>query len=320
MDPIDWPKLLDEALARRAKLAMRTDAYRVLNGIGDGVEGVTLDRYADHWQLQYFSSHHQGAELELCQAIIAAFRPRLLVVKERLSPSGKSLEHPTMRVVHGDATQSKTVVIEGGCKFHIDLLDTVNPGLFLDMREHRLALAPMARGGELLNLFCYTGSFSVHARYAGATRAVNVDVSAKILERVRENYAANGIAPVKGEFFRGDSEEYLRYALRKGLRFKAVVLDPPSFSRADGAVFQVRQHLGELARLCAQVTEPGGHLLVSSNHSDFTPESLAALVDDWLADLEQGHEVLWTRSQAEDFPASGTRRESCLSAALLRMQ
>ena len=313
----DWTSLLRKAQAKRAQIL--GNAYRVINGLEDGLEGVTLDRYNTHWQLQFFDRTWFWCENVLCDAIRSVFQPRFLVVKERLDPAGKSLEKPVMRVVHGAAQDSACEVLEGSARFKVDLLDTVNPGLFLDMRENRLALAPLAAGGEMLNLFCYTGSFSVHARLAGATRAVNVDVSAKILDRVRENYQVNKIDVQRGEFFRGDAEEYLRYAVRKGLKFRTIVLDPPSFSRSDRGIFQVKTHLGDLAELCTQLVEPAGRLLVATNYSGMTGDDLQSLMQERATVLGCNLHMEWVRGQGSDFPGSGRVKESCLVAGLWRL-
>ena len=309
--------LLQKALSKRAAFAEHCTAYRVLNGLADGLEGVAIDLYGSHVQLQFFDRTWFWCEDELVRAIVDVLKPQFLVVKERLDPAGKSLENPQMRVVLGKGNSSATTVREGACSFVVDLLDTVNPGLFLDMREHRLALAPLSMDGELLNLFCYTGSFSVHARKAGALRAVNVDVSGKILERVRANYELNQISVQKGEFFKGDATEYLEYAVRKGLQFKTVVLDPPSFSRSERGIFQVKAHLQTLARLGALVTAPGGYFFVSTNYSEYTPAMLAQESAEWLEGRRA--EVVRAGSQGQDFPGAGRTRESSLSAVLLRM-
>lgn len=315
----NFAKLFRKAAEQRASLEGARHAYRVFNGGSDGLEGVTLDRYAEHWQLQFFDRTWFWCEDLLCKAIQEVFQPRFLVVKERLDPSGKSLQNPIMRVMIGKASDSSTEVLEGTSLFHVDLMDTVNPGLFLDMRENRFAVAPLAAGGEMLNLFCYTGSFSVHARKAGATRAVNVDVSGKILDRVRTNYQLNGIAPEKGEFFKGDSEEYLQYAVRKSIKFQVVVLDPPSFSRSERGIFQAKAHLGHLAQLAAQVVAPNGYLFVSTNHSEFTPEALGTMVLEWCSIEHRTAELIWAKGQGSDFLGSGKVRESCLSAVLCRL-
>ncbi|HSQ42287.1 MAG TPA: class I SAM-dependent methyltransferase [Fibrobacteraceae bacterium] len=307
---------LQDCAQKRASIAAQTNAYRVINGIADGFPGVVLDRYGDHWQLQFYRSDWMDRESLLCEAIQIAFSPEFLVVKNRLDRDGRSLERPKMHVAVGNENAASCEVREGEARFHVDLLDTVNPGLFLDMRDHRIELASLSCGGDMLNLFCYTGSFSVHARLAGATRAVNVDISAKILSRARENYLLNGIQTLRGEFFRGTAGEYLRYAVRKGLRFRIVVLDPPSFSHSAQGSFQVRQDLESLVRLCAQVVEAQGFLFVSTNHSQYRPHLLADFVHQWTPNASK---ILWMRGQSMDFSSNGSQRESCLSAVLVQM-
>lgn len=313
-----WATLFQKALLERAPLLEKSNAYRILNGIADGADGIVVDLYGSHCQLQFFSRYWFHAEEEICQAILEVVQPQFLVVKERLDPNGASLAQPILRVVHGKCDESKTEVWEGKAKFVVDLLDTVNPGLFLDMRSHRLAVAELATQGEMLNLFCYTGSFSVHARLAGAERSVNVDVSAKILERVKENYAKNGITPQKGEFFRGDALEYLQYAARKGLKFQTIVLDPPSFSRSERGIFQVRSHLAQLVEHVIPLLAPHGHFFVSTNYSAFLEEDMRSLLSDTFSAKEIPYQIKWMKGQDEDFKGSGSRRESWLVAALVQ--
>ena len=312
--------LLSRALAARQGLEGSPSAYRVVNGLGDGLEGVTLDRYGSHWRLQYFGAHWQPYETELLRAIDDVCAPAFLVVKERLDPAGKALQNPRMRVMRGDPSRSAAVVEEYGRRFHVDMLDTVNPGLFLDMRAIRAHMGELAKGKEMLNLFSYTCSFGVHARCEGATRAVNADVSGKILDKGRANYALNGLACLPGEFFKGDAAEYLDWAVRKERRFGAIVLDPPSFARNKNGVFSVKEHLARLVGQCARILDEGGHLMVSTNASAWTPALLSEVAS--AACLAAGSKVSvrWRRGQGEDFPGSGQMKESCLSAVLLRKE
>lgn len=310
--------LLGAALQRRALLAAVSNAYRVLNGLGDGLEGVALDRYGSHWQLQFFGARYLSCEEDLVRAVRDICSPAFLVVKYRLDPAGKALETPRMRVALGDASDSATEVEEHGCRFRVDLLDTVNPGLFLDMREIRAAVGLLSEGREMLNLFSYTCSFGVHARMNGAVRAVNVDVSGKILEKGRANYALNGLECLPGEFFKGDSAEYLDWAVRKQKRFDGIVLDPPSFARNRNGVFSVKEHMAALVGQCARILADNGFLMVSTNYSAWTPELLAetALAAFRAAGFSAVTE--WQRSQGDDFPGAGSMKESCLSAVLVR--
>lgn len=315
----DFQSLLEKAFSKRSSLLELTDAFRVVNGSDDGFPGVAIDQYGDRFQVQYFGPELLSREHEIAKAVKKVFAPKFIVSKFRLSPSGKSLEKPEMHVELGSETKSSTVVREGNCRFHVDLLDTVNPGLFLDMRDGRLDVEARARGKEVLNLFSYTCSFAVHARVGGATRAVNADISGKILEKGRENYRLNGLEPLKGEFFKGDSREYLAWCLRKGFKFDGVVLDPPSFSRNKGKVFSVKTVFQPLVAEVAGLLAPGAFFLASTNYSAFTPESLAKETLATVKEQFPQAKIAWARGQGMDFPGSGKRKESALSAVMIEV-
>lgn len=335
--------LLEIANEKRSSLFKVTDAYRIVNGAADGFPGLTLDRFGDRYQVQFFGPEMLPRRNELVEAVVETFAPACVVVKERLSRSGKSLENAPMEVAFGTRDAAVGTVREGNARFHVDLLDTVNPGLFLDMRHVRLEVEDRFRamtgdkqpaqsntsdkpasdadinGPRFLNLFSYTCSFSVHARLGGAAVATNADISGKILDKGRENYALNGLDLRPGEFFRGNALEYVRWAIKKGLKFDGIVLDPPSFARFKGLNFNVREHLMPLVSECAQILNQNGFIMVSSNYSEFALDTFAR---DVLAAVKSVHEkarTAWKRGQDIDFAGSGTTKDSCLVATLVEV-
>ncbi len=314
-----FPSLLEKAFCARSELFSLTDAFRVVNGADDGFPGVTLDKFADSFQLQFFGPELLPSAQEIVEATRLVLEPKFLVSKFRLSPSGKSLEHPEMRVEIGSGENAETVVREGNAKFRVNLLDTVNPGLFLDMRDARLDVEARACGKEILNLFSYTCSFAVHARIGGAKRAVNADISGKILEKGRENFRLNEIEILPGEFFRGDSREYVAWCKRKGIRFDGIILDPPSFSRNRGKLFSVKTDFQRLVAEISEILSPGGFLLASSNFSGWTPQGLAKETLDTVRRHFPTARVASSRGQGIDFPGSGSRKESALSAVIIEI-
>ena len=328
-------ELLKTAYEKRASLFEVTDAFRVVNGAADGFPGLTLDKFGDRFQVQFFGPELLSRRRELVDAVVSQFSPVCIVVKERLSRSGKSLENAPMEVAFGSREDAAGIVREGNAKFHVDLLDTVNPGLFLDMRHVRLEVEDRFRtmtggqsnagdvqpgeGPRFLNLFSYTCSFSVHARLGGAAVATNADISGKILDKGRENYALNGLDLRPGEFFRGNALEYVRWAIKKGLRFDGIVLDPPSFARFKGFNFNVREHLMPFVSECASILNPAGFFMVSSNYSEFALDSFAR---DVLAAVKMEHKnarTAWKRGQDVDFVGSGSTKDSCLVATLVEV-
>lgn len=360
-----------ESNQKRESLFGVTDAYRVVNGASDGFPGVTLDRFGNRFQVQFFGVDMLRDRARLVDSIAEAFPAECIVVKERLSSSGKSLENAPMEVAFGSRESAVGTVFEGDAKFHVDLLDTVNPGLFLDMRHVRLeveerfremsgtsfasacplpspspvqhssaqsapvqpasaqpasvqsasapSLETQSSGPRFLNLFSYTCSFSVHARLGGAAVATNADISGKILDKGRENYALNGLDLRPGEFFRGNALEYVRWALKKGLRFDGIVLDPPSFARFKGFNFNVREHLFPLVAECAGILNPGGFFMVSSNYSEFNLQHFSADVRRAVASVHPSAKTEWMRGQDIDFNGSGSTKDSCLVATLVKV-
>ncbi|MBQ1824489.1 MAG: class I SAM-dependent rRNA methyltransferase, partial [Fibrobacter sp.] len=300
--------------------------------------GLTLDRFGDRYQIQYFGPEMLPRRRELVDAVASLFNPVCIVVKERLSRSGKSLENAPMEIALGSREDAVGTVREGNARFHVDLLDTVNPGLFLDMRHVRLevedrfrAMSGAAQSGDkpastadinglrFLNLFSYTCSFSVHARLGGAAVATNADISGKILDKGRENYALNGLDLRPGEFFRGNALEYVRWAIKKGLKFDGIVLDPPSFARFKGLNFNVREHLMPLVAECAQILNPHGFFMVSSNYSEFMPAPFSRDVLEAVQQVHKKARMVWTRGQDIDFVGSGSTKDSCLVATLVEV-
>ena len=332
--------LLRTAFEKRSSLFEVTDAFRIVNGAADGFPGLTLDKFGDRFQIQYFGEELLRERNAVVDAVASLFNPVCIVVKERLSRSGKSLENAPMEVVLGSREDAVGTVREGNAKFHVDLLDTVNPGLFLDMRHVRLEVEDRFRamsgtvqsgdkqpaqsssdinGPRFLNLFSYTCSFSVHARLGGAAVATNADISGKILDKGRENYALNGLDLRPGEFFRGNALEYVRWAIKKGLRFDGIVLDPPSFARFKGFNFNVREHLMPFVSECAEVLNPHGFIMVSSNYSEFALDSFARDVLMAVKSVHEKARTAWKRGQDIDFVGSGATKDSCLVATLVEV-
>lgn len=315
----DFKQLLETAFAKRAPLFDVTEAFRVVNGAADGFPGLTLDKFGDRYQIQYFGEELLRDRRAIVDAVAQKFAPVCLVVKERLSRSGKSLENPPMEVAVGRPEDSVGVVREGSALFHVDLLDTVNPGLFLDMRHIRLEMGERATDRRMLNLFSYTCAFSVHGRLGGAEISTNADISAKILDKGRENYALNGLEPKPGEFFRGNAVEYVHWAQKKGLKFDAIVLDPPSFARFKGKNFNVREHLMPLVADCATLLNPKGLFMVSSNYSEFNLSKFSRDALAAVASVHSNAKTLWNKSQDIDFVGSGHTKDSCLVATLIEV-
>ena len=279
-------------------------AYRLCNGIADGLDGVAIDKYNDCYQIQFFNKNLLGREEELIQLLKEHFSPKFIAVKYRFT------DRSQIKAVFGDS--SKTVVEEYGCKFAVDLLDTLNPGLFLDMREARHCFAQLCKGKEMLNLFAYTCSFSVHARKNGAVKAVNVDISKKNLSKGKENYLLNEVEIKQGEFFCGSSEEYVNWCIKKGKKFGAIAIDPPSFAKNGKKFFSVEKDLENLTAKAVSILEDSGIILLATNYSEWSSETLLKTAKNAYAKNGKKFKLLQKGTQGEDFPGTGKSKESSM--------
>jgi 23S rRNA (cytosine1962-C5)-methyltransferase len=169
------------------------------------------------------------------------------------------------------------VVEEGGHRFIVNLEAHLDTGLFVDQRVTRALVQEEAGGKRFLNLFCYTGSFTVYAAAGGATESISVDLSNTYLEWARRNLELNGIDPRRHRLVRADVLQWLGEARRAGERFGLIVLDPPSASKSKAMAhpLDVQEDHPALISACARLLAPRGVLYFSTNLQRFRPSPAA---------------------------------------------
>jgi 23S rRNA (cytosine1962-C5)-methyltransferase len=254
--------------------------------------------------VQWLSSGALAWRDELLEAISATVSPRGIYEQKRVrSLGGQAAPEPAVKVV-GEEAPLEIVVEEDGCRFGVDVTAPLGVGFFPDMRLGRDAVARRAADRRVLNLFSYTGAFSVRAAKAGASEIVSVDTSAKVHARARRNFELSDLDPNRNELITADAMKTLeRFADRKR-SFDLVVCDPPTFSHGAGKPFSATSDLGKLAAACAAVLVPGGLLAFATNAAKLSP----AEVDRALAEgaSNSGHElrIIERHSLPADFPVS----------------
>lgn len=305
-------QLLESAVRRRLPLAGVTDAVRLVDGGGDGMQGLVLERYGRHFCAQVFDRRWLDKKAVLTSFLKERLGAVYFIVKDRTGAPASPDDF--RKLVWLREAPAVTVVNENGLNFAVDLADTLNNGLFLDMRRNRDLVSRLSSGKKVLNCFAYTCSFGVYCRARGARSAVNVDVSGKFLEKGRLNYGLNGLEPAKNEMIRADAVEYLEKAQVKGNRFGLIILDPPSFSRCGGGSFSVRKDMPGLVDSAVKVLEPGGRLFVSTNFSGITADDLMSMVRAGAGKRKITR--MSSSGQDMDFTGSGATRRGCLATLL----
>ena len=295
--------VLHKAIQRRDKLSSITNAVRLVNGAGDDLDGLLIDRYHKHFQVQLLSDHWHKEMEEICRILTSCLPAAYLIVKSRRRLQIKE------EVLIGHDPQ--TIVEEHGIKFEVNLNDGLNCGLFLDMRNNRRMVGQAAQGKKVLNCFSYTCSFGLYARAGGAREVINTDINRKSLERGKNNYQLNAVSVASGDFIKTDSILFLRRAFKKGNGFDVIVLDPPSFARHEGQVFQVKRDLPKLMALAVGVLNPAGYLLVATNYSEISHSDLERILSSGLNGRRVSH--IQRVGQDEDFRGSNSFKESFLA-------
>lgn len=169
---------------------------------------------------------------------------------------------------------------ENGLHYEFRQSQGLSPGLFLDQRENRHWVLEKSKAKKVLNLFAYTGGFSVAAAKGGAKEVVTVDLSKTFLEWSKKNFSLNELDPQASgyQFFLMDTFQFLSGTIKKKRQFDLIICDPPSFSRNGKEVFRIEKDLPELIDLCWQCLEPNGTLLFSCNYEKWTESSLLTIL------------------------------------------
>jgi 23S rRNA (cytosine1962-C5)-methyltransferase len=283
-----------------------TTAYRLVNGEGDGLPGLTVDRYGEHLLVQLYAASWRPHLPEVVKALLELLHPAGIYEKARPQQT-RELEAASEtkrygRFLAGAPAPDPLEVRENGLNFLVSLERGLNTGLFLDQRVNRRDLMARVSGKRVLNLFSYTCAFSVAAVAAGASLVTSIDVSPAYTEWGRANFGANRLNPKRHEFIVGDCLTVLADLKRQGKIYDVILMDPPSFSTTAKSRFTTRGGTADLVAAALPLVLVGGLLIASSNHQKVD-------VADYLKELRRGAlqtgselRVISLAGQPEDFP------------------
>jgi 23S rRNA (cytosine1962-C5)-methyltransferase len=282
--PIDaeyFVERIAEAAALRAPLLDGgTDGFRVVHGENDGLPGLVVDRYADTAVIKLYSAawlaHLDGVVEGVAQATGA-----VCIVLRLARNVARQTERLDGTLLRGEAPTEPVPFLENGLRFFADPVAGQKTGFFLDQRDNRARVEGLAAGRSVLNVFAYSGGFSLYAARGGATSVVSLDLSAPALADAERHFAANAadpkIAACEHQLMCGDAFELLAEMGRAERRFDLVVIDPPAFAKNAAGVGRALDAYRALTRLGLRVLEPGGRIVLSSCSSRISsPEFVAA--------------------------------------------
>lgn len=295
-----WSSRLDEAIALRSRLEL--DDCRLVFSEGDGISGLTVDRYRD-WLLVQLTSRalfdRRECLVELLQDKIS---PRGIWLRtEKGIREAEGLEQSD-GLVCGEAPPPVIFVSENSMQFGVDVMTGQKTGFYFDQRDNRSAIAKYCMGRRVLDLYCYTGGFGITAAKAGgAGEVVGVDSSAAAITMALENAQLNEVAD-HVTFRQSDVQQILRQLIDAGDQFDVVIADPPKFARHRKGIEQALRAYLKLNINAVSVLAPGGILAACSCSGLVSREQFHSVLHQVALETGRRLRILEDRGQASDHP------------------
>lgn len=300
-----WQARLQAALQVRQAIGLadseRGDTYRLVHGEGDNLPGLVIDVYGKTAVMQAHSVGMHECRQQIAQALTQVMGNRLDSIyykSETTLPIKASIDGGNGFLLGGSHTD---VAVENGLRFHIDWLKGQKTGFFVDQRENRSLLERYAHGHSVLNMFCYTGGFSVYALRGGAALVHSVDSSSKAVELVRANVELNFPGDARHEAYAEDAFRFLDQMTRP---YDLIVLDPPAFAKHRDAVKNALRGYTKLNAKAMEKIAPGGILFTFSCSQAVSKEQFRTAVFTAATLAHRQVRILHQLHQPADHPVS----------------
>ena len=284
----------------------RTDCYRLVHGEGDGLPGLVIDYYDGVCVLQAHSVGMFRAKHQICEALKVVYGDSLKAVYDKSSgtapfKAGLDLIDGYLYRAEGFSDDEQTV-LENGHKFIVNWTEGQKTGFFLDQRENRALVGRYAAGRNVLNLFCYTGGFSIYALAAGAVHVDSVDSSAKAMLMVDRNVALNGFDASRHTGYCTDAIDFLKNAPEG--KYDLMIVDPPAFAKHRGVLRNALRAYQRLNAAAIARVAPGGLIFTYSCSQVVDKESFALAVFSAAASVGRSVRILDRLNQPADHPVN----------------
>jgi len=280
-----------------------TTAFRVFNGTGDDIGGLTIDYYDGFYCITWYSLGIYTFKEAIIEALKEATEYKGIYQKKRFADNGQYLEDKDF--ICGEIAPEPLIIKENGVNFAIYLDDGPMVGVFLDQKDVRKTIQDKyAKGKTVLNTFSYTGAFSVYAALGGAKKTTSVDLANRSLSKTQEQFTINNIDPETQEIIVQDVFEYFKYAVRKGFKFDIVIADPPSFARSKKITFSVSKDYTNLLEQLIAITNKNGVIVASTNYANLSIVRFKEFIDKAFKRMKCSYKIEETFHLPKDFAVS----------------
>ena len=284
LHPSFWEEMLARALEVRVSCGLHgseyTNCYRLVHGEGDNLPGLIIDYYDGVCVLQAHSVGMFRAKKQISDALRAVYGDTLKAVYDK--SSGTAPFKAGLELIDGylyrreDFHENELAVLENGQKFLVNWTEGQKTGFFLDQRDNRALVGSVANGRNVLNLFCYTGGFSIYALANGAAHVDSVDSSKKAMMMVDRNVELNGFEPSRHTSLCCDAIDYLREVPAD--KYDLMIVDPPAFAKHRGSLKNALRAYQRLNAAAISKVAPGGFVFTYSCSQVVDKEAFALAV------------------------------------------
>ncbi len=316
LNKIFWKSKLSNAVELRRALGYfentSTNAFRIVNGEGDFLPGLIIDKYDKTIVIQ---CHSIGMykNIEIFSDIITELLPDTKAIYNKSTTLLKSSSdyNITDSFLFGEETTN--YVTENNHKFIVDIVGGQKTGFFLDQRNNRFCVSEYSKNKKVLNAYCYSGGFSISALFGGASHVDSVDVSAKAIDLTNENILLNGISEDTHTSHIVDVHEYLRDCGKYDL----IVLDPPAFAKHHSQKSQAIKGYRHINRLAINKLNKGGNLFTFSCSQAMDNELFQSIVVSAAIEAGRKCRIIDKLSQPTDHPLNGFHPEGSYLKGLI---
>ena len=298
--PLLYRDRIERALQYRQALYPGLSTYRAVFGEADFLPGLVVDRYGEYLSIQLLTLGMDLRRELILPALVELFQPRGIVARNDVAVRALEGLPEEVEVLHGEIPE-RVLMEEHGLRFAVDLMKGQKTGHFLDQKDNHLLLKEIAPGARVLDCFCYSGGWGVHAAAFGASSVHFLDCSGRALAIARENAELNGVAE-RAVFDEGDAFDRLRGLKGEGKRFDLVVMDPPAFVKSRKQLNEALKGYLTINRRGIELLAEGGYLIACSCSHHMEREMFRDMLT--AAARQAGRELrlLATLSQSADHP------------------
>ncbi|MBS3796428.1 MULTISPECIES: class I SAM-dependent methyltransferase [unclassified Pseudoalteromonas] len=279
--------------------------FRLCAAESDGLPGITIDKFANYLVCQLLSAGAERHKGDLVAALQRIFPDCAIYERSDVDVRKKEGLAPTTGPLVGDAPTTPVLIEENGLTCEVDIIGGHKTGFYLDQRDSRAALERFVKDKEVLNCFCYTGTFGLYALRGGCKEVTNVDVSQNALDIAKRNVEHNKLDMTKAHFVKQDVFKLLREYREQGRTFDTIVMDPPKFADSKAQLTGACRGYKDINMLAMQLLKPGGTLLTFSCSGLMEQNLFQKVVADAALDAHRDLLIVERLNQAADHPISG---------------